>query len=128
MDVRAITAHGNTTPEEDVKSFNIVFIYEPPPPIQVTSSNPASPPVSLTFEPSHSLGVPGSTVSVEVAVYDARGRKIKILEYGDFASGKIYDTSWDGTGSDGNLVPAGVYFITMRSGGRTVAKKLMMIP
>lgn len=128
VDVRAVTAHGNATPDDMISSFELVFVYDPEPPIRILSSNPVSPPVSVSFEPSHSSGRVGVIVSVEVAVYDALGRKLKTLESGDFRTGRFYDTRWDGTGPDGHAVPAGVYFVGMRSEGRMVSNKLLVIP
>jgi len=126
VELRAITAHGNTTPEEDRRTFNVVFVYTPPP-VHILSSNPTSPPVSVVFSPFDAPGT-GGTAPVKVEVYDVTGRRIKVLASGEREVGKVYETSWDGTGPDGGRVPAGVYFVTMRSAGRASSQKVILIP
>ena len=67
-------------------------------------------------------------VRVEIAVYDAMGRKLCSLERGDFETGKLYSTEWNGSDANGELMPAGVYFLGMSSNGRLRAEKIVVIP
>lgn len=127
VDVRAVTAHGNTTPDGRLETISIVSAQEPPF-IEITTSNPSSLPVEINFSPYSSSKTAGMRVRVEIAVYDVMGRKLSALEDGDFAVGAFYETSWNGTDSNGTIVPAGVYFVAMKSQGRVTANKLMIIP
>lgn len=127
VEVRAVTAHGNTTPGEDVAALR-VFSTQEPPILTIRTSNPTSTPVSISFTPYHSSREAGVSVNVEVGVFDALGRRLRTLESGEFATGTFYETIWDGTDSNGKTVPAGVYFVGMISQGRLTADKLLVIP
>jgi hypothetical protein len=54
------------------------------------------------------------TTTIEAAVFDIQGRKIKTLAKGQYAAGK-YHFSWNGTDSQGRSVAAGVYFYRFQS-------------
>jgi len=61
-------------------------------------------------------------------VYDARGRALKWLESSADRRGGTRAV-WDGTGRDGERVPAGVYFVRTRDrSGRTAAGKVVVLP
>jgi len=83
--------------------------------------NPARATVSITFhlpEPSH----------VVLAVYDAAGRRIRVLMGGDRPSG-IYSSSWDGYDENGRRVSAGVYSYQLRVGGKPAGTgKVVVVP
>jgi hypothetical protein len=127
VDVRAVTAHGVTTPEEEIATINIFSALEPPL-VSIKSSNPSGTPVTIRFSPYHSSEESGVSVGVDLAVYDAMGRRLRTLEDGRFSTGAFYSTTWDGTDSNGETVPAGVYFVVIESEGRLAANKLMVIP
>jgi hypothetical protein len=129
VEVRAVTAHGNATPDLLVASGRWFIGPEPTdPPAWLVSSNPSSLPVSITFSPSHPSGQMGLAVPVEVAIYDVMGRKIAALETGDYLTGVLYDLEWDGSDANGERMPAGVYFIGISSQGRLRADKVILIP
>jgi hypothetical protein len=81
--------------------------------------SPARAAVSIAFylpEPSH----------VVLAVYDAAGRRVRVLVDGDRPSG-IYSSSWDGYDENGRRVSAGVYFFQLRVGGKDAGAQRMVI-
>jgi hypothetical protein len=130
VEVRGVTAHGNVTPDSLTTSLEIFVVPSQGgrAAVRLTSSNPTRPPVAITFSPSHPSGRAGISVPVTVVVCDAMGRLIATVERGDFETGKIYTTSWDGRDSDGRPVPAGVYMIGMRNPGDVAADKVLVIP
>jgi hypothetical protein len=83
--------------------------------------SPARAAVSVAFylpEPSH----------VVLAVYDAAGRRVRVLVDGDRPSG-IYSSSWDGYDENGRRVSAGVYFYQLRVGGKAAGTgKVVVVP
>jgi hypothetical protein len=129
VEVRAVTAHGNAT--RDVLTASSRWYVRPAPTVPyvwVVSSNPSDRSVSVSFSPSHGSGAVGVAVPVEVSVYDVLGRKLTVLDTGDYLSGNLYSVEWNGTDASGDVVPAGVYFIGIRSQGRMQADKVIMIP
>jgi hypothetical protein len=128
VETRAVTAHGNVTPDSLLSSLRFFVAPAPGPKavVRLATSNPAKPPVSISFAPVHASGQAG--VPVEVAIYDAMGRKIKTLKLGDYESGRYYSAEWDGTDANGQCVSAGVYLIGISSQGRLSADKVLVIP
>jgi hypothetical protein len=130
VEVRAVTGDGVATPDSLVSSFE--WYVDPDPvgmaAVRLATSNPAKPPVSISFAPVHPSGVGGLPVPVEVAVFDPVGRKIAVLESGRFESGRYHTTEWDGADINGSQVPAGVYMVAMTSQGQKQANKVLMIP
>ncbi|MFH1279317.1 MAG: T9SS type A sorting domain-containing protein [Candidatus Eisenbacteria bacterium] len=80
------------------------------------SPNPTTGEVSLRYS------LPSSS-SVPVTIYDIRGRVVRALE-GKDASGVL---TWDGRTSSGIDAPAGVYFVRMEDGERTVTERVVVI-
>jgi hypothetical protein len=83
--------------------------------------------------------------TVELAVYDLRGRLVRrlipgasscgaiILDPGQYGRSSIeadacVKTSWDGTDSNGNTVPKGIYMLRLRAGGIDQVKKILYLP
>jgi hypothetical protein len=130
VEVRAVTAAGNVTPDSLLSRFDL---YVDPVPVRtaavrLTTSNPAKPPVSISFAPVHPSGVGGHLVALEVAVFDPVGRRIAVLEAGEFEAGRYHTTEWDGADTNGSPVPAGVYMVAMTSQGQKQVHKVLMIP
>jgi hypothetical protein len=130
IEFRAVTAHGNSTPDTLFRSFSWFVVPERQREsvLVLASSNPAKPPVDISFAPVHPSGASGLPVAVEIAVFDPAGRKVAVLESGSFESGVYHTTRWDGADMDGNVAPAGVYLIAMMSEGRSRAQKVLVIP
>jgi hypothetical protein len=96
--------------------------------LTVASSSPTRLPASIRFVPFAPSEPRGSLVPVEIAVYDVAGRRIRILEEGEFECGTFYTTDWDGEDLNGQTVSAGVYFVGMCCGGRNSAQKMIVVP
>jgi hypothetical protein len=130
IEIRAVTAHGNVTPDEEVRLFEwfVVPAASRNPYIEILSSNPTSLPVSLGFSLVHPSGMAGRRVSVNIGVYDSMGRKISTLESGRFETGRYYRTEWDGNDLSGGRVAAGVYLVGIISEGNRLASKVLVVP
>jgi hypothetical protein len=63
---------------------------------------------------------------LDLAVYNAAGRKVRELASGVFPAGS-HVISWDGTDDAGNKLPTGVYFSALRTGGVTQNKQLVIL-
>jgi hypothetical protein len=68
------------------------------------------------------IGNPGTT---NLTIYDFRGEKVKTV-YEGFLSPGAYDFSWNGTDSNGNLMPDGLYFFRMNKDGATMSRKIIL--
>ena len=72
-----------------------------------------------------------SASTVEITVYDARGRIVRQLDLGHKTAG--YHTSrsqaayWDGRNNFGESVASGVYFYTLTAGDFTATRKMLMM-
>ncbi len=95
---------------------------------------PATPPVALrpglrTIAPNPFA--PGTSVAfdlpaacrVELAVYDARGRRVRGLADAAFAAGGHF-VPWDGSDDSGRPVASGVYFVRLRAGSLEQVQKI----
>jgi len=63
---------------------------------------------------------------VEVGIFDLRGRRVATVFRGHLATGP-QEFAWNGRGDDGTLATNGVYFYRVVAGGRTVARKLILM-
>jgi hypothetical protein len=61
----------------------------------------------------------------EMNVFDATGRKVKTIYRGQLPIG-AQTATWDATNDEGNLVDAGLYFFTIRSGTSVVTDRLIL--
>ncbi len=130
IEVRGVTASGNVTPDSLHAAFEF-HVVEPDvrsPYLRVVSSNPARPPVSIGFVPFDPSVEKGTFINVEIAVYDALGRKIRTVKSGNSVCGEFESVEWDGEDSNGNRVSAGVYLVGMSCGGQRQAQKIVVIP
>ncbi len=59
-------------------------------------------------------------------VYDLAGRRVRKLLDG-LVTGGAHDVTWDGRDGDGRLVPGGVYFARLDTGGRQTVRKLLRV-
>jgi len=65
-------------------------------------------------------------VPVRAAVYDLRGRRVKVLADGSFPAGR-YELSWNGKDSGGRACPSGIYIIHSLLGTTSHRKKVNYI-
>ena len=82
--------------------------------------NPFNPQVKIPFE----LARQGE---ISLDVYDVRGRFIRHVAAGDFASGP-HTTIWDGADDSGRSVSSGTYFLKLRdSQGQEVTSRMVLV-
>jgi hypothetical protein len=81
--------------------------------------NPFRPPTRIGFE----VGAPGR---VRLAIYAVDGRLVRTLVDRIEEPG-VHEAAWDGRDGRGFEQPAGVYLYRLESGGKTAARKLLMI-
>jgi hypothetical protein len=67
-----------------------------------------------------------SSGNVELTVYDVAGRLVRTLHTGALARGE-HAANWDGRNAAGKLVPSGVYFLRLNTGGVVVSSRLVRI-
>jgi hypothetical protein len=79
------------------------------------------------FNPNTVIGftVPESG-SVSLMVYDVLGRHVRTLVSQPYQAG-LHSVVWDGRDDSGNMVSAGVYVYTIKSGKYTAAKKMLFM-
>jgi len=65
--------------------------------------------------------------SVDLAVYDVRGARVRTLVSGRFPAG-LHTVLWDGRDEIGRVSPQGIYFIRMTTGSRSFVKKALLMP
>jgi len=81
--------------------------------------------ISLPSEYAEAYGSPGSDMTV--AVYDVGGRLIRQLRTSDDESGSPFSTEWDGTDIDGRRLPAGTYFVSLKSRRLSASCKVVLL-
>jgi len=64
--------------------------------------------------------------TVEVAVFDAMGRRVRTLLSGLTESGSL-PLLWDGLDARGHRAGAGVYFLRANASGSTVTRRLVRV-
>ena len=67
-----------------------------------------------------------AAADVAIAIYDLRGRAIASLHRAPLGSGP-HVFRWDGRRTDGSFAPNGVYFYQATVGGKSVARKLILM-
>jgi hypothetical protein len=75
-----------------------------------------------------SFTVPGltGTAGVELAIHDASGRFVRLLDDEELTAGD-HTVLWDGKDQAGRPVPAGVYFCRLRVGAQTAVRPVLLI-
>ncbi|MBD3235210.1 MAG: T9SS type A sorting domain-containing protein [Candidatus Eisenbacteria bacterium] len=63
---------------------------------------------------------------LDVAIYDVRGRRVKTL-WNDAAKAGNHRICWDGTDARGALVPNGLYFYRLVSGGESLRRRVLLV-
>ncbi len=80
--------------------------------------NPFNPRTTIHFD----VGRPGS---VQLGIYDVRGRLVKDLVIGALASGR-HEVVWDGRDRSGRSAAAGIYFVRMTGEGKSLTAKMVL--
>jgi len=82
--------------------------------------NPTSGEASVDF-------VLGTQATIELAVYDVAGRRIRSLRAGALPAGR-HVVRWDGRDDAGRATPSGVYFFRLRgAGARVVSSRVVRV-
>lgn len=82
--------------------------------------NPFNPDTRIQF----SLPAGGS---VELDVFDGRGRLVRRLIPGHHHSAGTHTALWDGRNDGGESVASGVYFYRLRAGGRLATRRMVLL-
>jgi hypothetical protein len=82
--------------------------------------NPFNPSTTLKFN------IPSFTENVELIIYDILGKKVQTLHSGSVNKGQFI-SQWNGTDSNGSLVPSGVYFAVLKTKDFRQAIKMMLM-
>jgi hypothetical protein len=80
------------------------------------------------FNPATVIGydVPAGGADVTIAIYDVRGRRVRVLVDEHRAPGR-YQVPWDGRNARGERVATGVYFYRMRAGSFVETRKMVLL-
>ncbi len=68
----------------------------------------------------------GESEHVDLTVYDIRGRRVRVLVDDGLGPG-VHMIHWDGRDDGGVPVPSGIYIYTLRSGDRTLTRKMTVM-
>ena len=81
--------------------------------------NPFNPLTHITFR----VAVPGEA---RLRVYDIAGRLVRTL-VADWREPGVYSEVWDGKGDEGNALPCGVYFYSIKAGHFVATRKMVLL-
>ena len=78
---------------------------------------------------------PGTTIRFDVPapapvwlrIYDPAGRLVRALIAGEWFGTGSWERQWDGRSNAGTLVPSGIYFCVLETGGKTESHKLVVL-
>ncbi len=80
--------------------------------------NPSSGPTTISYRL-------GRAPATELAVFDLRGRRVRMLNH-DGAADSASQLAWDGCDDQGRALPAGVYMVRLTTPQETIARKVTM--
>ncbi len=63
---------------------------------------------------------------MELAIFNAKGQKVKTLIDRNYASGS-YSATWNGDDANGSQVASGLYFYRLTADGKMKSGKLMLL-
>lgn len=126
-----VTATATLEPTGDTSEFSECAVVgtgvadapQTPPVDTRTTLSPAAPnPFRDQSTLQYELPAPGP---VHLAVYDAAGRSVRVLEDGLRAAGS-HRTVWDGRNEAGQRVATGVYFYRLRAGNESLTRQVLL--
>ncbi len=88
--------------------------------------NPFNPSTTIAVDIPAAGGDPAAAQMVMLAIYDLRGRKVRILIDGELRPGR-YTIHWDGRDDRGRPVGSGIYLYRLESGDFTSTRKMLLI-
>jgi hypothetical protein len=80
--------------------------------------NPFNPRTTIAFDVAEAG-------SIELAIYDLRGRRVRVVEAGTWPVGR-YEAIWDGQDDDGRAAPTGTYCCRLATTGGAQTMKLTL--
>jgi flagellar hook assembly protein FlgD len=110
----------HTAGGDDIRSVEVA-VTVPSPKVVLGQNQPNPFATSTRFE--FTLEEPGP---VRVAVFDARGRLVRVLDEGVRNAGR-YEEVWDGRDAGGRAVASGVYFYRLEGPKSGPARKMLLI-
>jgi hypothetical protein len=119
--VTAVDVHGNESPVATLLPSGTLDVREAPPvrlALSLAGPNPARGASVLRFTLPH-------TGPVNLALYDAGGRRVRSLASGTLAAGEQL-VRWDGRDDSGHEAPAGLYFARLEAGSETRQLRLAL--
>ena len=66
--------------------------------------------------------------AADVEVFDVSGRRVASLLDVPRATAGTHEALWNGRGEGGERVPAGVYLVRLRALGRTLTRRVALLP
>jgi len=100
----------------------VTAVGETPPPVNLLGYNVPNPFNPTTLIPLH---LPTSS-SGELAIYDPRGQRVRVLLTGKLPTGNS-NITWDGRDDQGQAVASGVYFAKLKTAGQTATRKMVLV-
>jgi hypothetical protein len=67
-----------------------------------------------------------ATQPVQVAVYDLRGHRVRVLVDGTLPAGN-HELGWDGRNAKGGTLASGTYFLRLQSGGKVLTQRMSLL-
>jgi serine protease len=115
--------------------FRRVIGREPPPPppppgelvLEQNFPNPFRHGESTTIRFDVPPDASGTSASVELAVFDVAGRRVRTLVQGTVVAGEL-GSSWDGLDDTGTPAPAGIYVLRLVASGTEQAVRMLLLP
>ena len=88
------------------------------------SPNPGHGPSRLDLTIAGALDA--APVDAQVTLFDVRGRALRVLHRGPLARG-VTKLAWDGRDRDGTELPAGLYFVRLRTAGGSAVTRVLRV-
>ncbi len=102
----------NPNAVEDISAPSATILYGNYP-------NPFNPETTVTFGLSESS-------EIELNIYDMKGSLVRTLAEGTYKAGN-HSINWDGKNGRGYSLSSGIYYISLKAGGRTFVHKSLMV-
>jgi hypothetical protein len=119
----AVDEHGNASPYATLFLAGAVDVPGAALPREVFLAAPAPNPARAGALVRFGLPRAGR---VTLAVHDAQGRRVRMLEAGTLPAGE-HTQRWDGTDDAGRALPAGLYLVRFEVGDRVLTRRLAVL-
>ena len=83
--------------------------------------NPFNPSTNIEFS------VNKNSANADVSIYNIKGQKITTIYNGTINKNRVYNYTWNGTGSSGKIVSSGVYFIRLSVDNYNNIKRVILM-